>query len=50
LIPTVPKGGTVIVIGDSGTAGSAAQEAFRTGRKAIIVARDSSLAGIPAHQ
>jgi len=49
LVPNVPKGATVVVVGDSGTAGWAAQEALRTGRNAIIVARDTSLFGVPPH-
>jgi hypothetical protein len=49
LIPPAPEGGTILVIGDSGTAGWAAQEAVRAGRKAIIVARNPSLPGVPPH-
>jgi thioredoxin reductase len=47
--PNIPEGGTVVVVGDSGTAGWAAQEAQRTGRTAIIVARDTSLSRVPDH-
>jgi hypothetical protein len=49
LIPPVPAGGTILVIGGSGTAGWAAQEAVRTGCKAIIVTLDAGLAGVPPH-
>lgn len=45
----VPSGGTVVVIGGGGTAGWAAQEAVRTGRRAIIITLDSSLRGVPPH-
>jgi hypothetical protein len=49
LIPPVPGGATIIVIGDSGTAGWAAQEAVRTGHKAIIVARSEGMPNMPPH-
>lgn len=47
LIPDVGEGETIIVIGDSGTAGWAAQEAIRKSRKAIIVARNASMPAMP---
>jgi hypothetical protein len=49
LVPNVAEGATVVVVGDGGSAGWAAQEAVRTGRQAIIVARSSALPGVPAH-
>jgi hypothetical protein len=49
LIPSVPEGTTVVVIGDGGTAGWAAQEAVRTGRKAIVIARNGDLSSMPPH-
>lgn len=49
LIPSVPEGATVVVVGDSGTAGWAAQEAVRTGRKAVVIARNGSLSSMPPH-
>lgn len=45
----VPAGGTLVVIGGGGTAGWAAQEAVRTGRRAIIITLDTSLRGVPPH-
>jgi len=49
LVPTVGEGETVLIIGGGGTAGWAAQEAVRNGRKATIITRDPSLGGVPPH-
>lgn len=49
LMPPIPEGGTLLVIGGGGTAGWAAQEAVRTGRRAIVITLDASLRGVPPH-
>jgi hypothetical protein len=49
LLPQLPEAGTLLIIGGGGTAGWAAQEAVRTGRKAVIITLDTSLSGIPPH-
>jgi hypothetical protein len=48
LIPSLPAGGTVVIFGDSGTAGWAAQDAIAAGYKVKLVVGDPAMPKMPS--